>query len=94
MDIQGYLSTRETNHNYNVHRKELHAFFEYCISPLKVLEESPVAKVQTMPEGERKKRGDPERGSSRCAAPSCTEVFAGSSPRADYDPDPHAPLPD
>ena len=49
-DIHVYLSTRPTNHNYNVHRKELLAFWNYYIRRLKIASVNPVAEIDRMPE--------------------------------------------
>lgn len=44
-----YLATRPTNHNYNAHRKDLYAFFEYAIRMLKVITHNPVHELDKMP---------------------------------------------
>lgn len=47
--IHTYLATRKTNHNYNAHRKDLYAFFEYCVRILKIIIRNPCAELERMP---------------------------------------------
>ena len=55
-DLHTYLITRPSNHNYNVHRKELGALFTYAIRTLKLLNHSPVWDLEKLPvDKERKK---------------------------------------
>jgi integrase len=42
--------TRPSKHNYNVHRKELSALFEYAIKHLRVVQYNPVSVLDQMPE--------------------------------------------
>lgn len=44
-----YLATRPTNHNYNIHRKELSALFNFAIKQLMVISVSPCWSLQPMP---------------------------------------------
>jgi len=53
--IHEYLNTRPTNHNYNVHRKELSAFFAFVIEQLKILNHSPVWDLEKLPEDRKRK---------------------------------------
>lgn len=48
-DIHAYLNTRPTNHNYNVHRKELSALFTYAIDQLEIFITNPCKKLEKMP---------------------------------------------
>ena len=47
--IQEYLSTRHSNHNYNAHRKDISALFNYAMETLEVLEKNPCLKVSNLP---------------------------------------------
>ncbi|MCE5333672.1 MAG: site-specific integrase [Desulfobacteraceae bacterium] len=53
--IHEYLNTRPSNHNYNVHRKELSAFFTFVVEQLKVMNHSPVWDLEKMPEEVKRK---------------------------------------
>ena len=48
--IHDYCVTRPSKHNYNVHRKELSALFEYAIKHLRVVQYNPVSVLDQMPE--------------------------------------------
>lgn len=47
--IHNYLKTRHSNHNYNVHRKELGSLLQYCIDHLEIIQYNPVRKLDKMP---------------------------------------------
>lgn len=53
--IRDYLNTRPTDHNFNVHRKELSALFSDAVSVQKVLTENPVSEVRKRPESHKRK---------------------------------------
>jgi integrase len=53
--IHDYCVTRPSKHNYNVHRKELSALFEYGIKHLRVLQYNPVSVLDQMPENPKPK---------------------------------------
>ena len=53
--IHEYLNTRPSNHNYNVHRKELSAFFTFAIEQLKVINHSPIWDLEKLPEETKRK---------------------------------------
>ena len=44
-----YLKTRDSNHNYNVHRKELGSLFQYCVDHLEIIQYNPIRKLEKMP---------------------------------------------
>ncbi len=54
--IQEYLVTRPTKHNYNVHRKELSAVFQYAVDVEKIIAHNPLKDVQKLPEEKRRKK--------------------------------------
>lgn len=54
--IHEYLATRPTNHNYNVHRKEISALFTYAKDVLKVVTHNPVAELEKLPENKERKK--------------------------------------
>ena len=47
--IQKYLSTRHSNHNYNAHRKNLSALFNYAMNTLEAVGRNPCEKVSNLP---------------------------------------------
>lgn len=47
--ISKYLATRHSNNNYNVHRKELSAFFTYSKDILECIEKNPCRKIVLLP---------------------------------------------
>jgi len=53
--VHSYLSSRPTNHNYNVHRKELRALFEWSRKHLGEPTINPCVALDKMPEQKRKK---------------------------------------
>lgn len=53
--LTSYLQTRPSNHNFNVHRKELSAFFEYSRKELKTLPHNPITDIKRMPESKQPK---------------------------------------
>lgn len=55
LDLHDYLSTRPTNHNYNVHRKELCAVFSWATKHLQIPIQSPCASLSKMPESQKRK---------------------------------------
>jgi len=54
--IQGYLHTRESNSNYNRHRKDLQALFEYARKVLGVVSVNPCAVIEKLPEEKESKK--------------------------------------
>ena len=48
--IHDYCITRPSKHNYNVHRKELSALFEYAKKHLRIIQYNPVSVLDQMPE--------------------------------------------
>lgn len=54
--LHSYLATRPTNHNYNVHRKELCALMSFAIKQLRLLEHSPCWTLEKMPEETKRKQ--------------------------------------
>jgi len=54
-EIQQYLNTRHSNNNYNVHRKDLMAFFQYARKVLKVIPQNPVAEIGKLPSNPKPK---------------------------------------
>ena len=48
LDVDGYLKTRPSNNNFNVHRKELHALFHFA-KKRKLIAENPVSDIEKMP---------------------------------------------
>ncbi len=57
--ITSYLETRPTNHNSNVHRKDLSAFFQYALEELKAISHNPVAQIKKMRESKSKPQFSP-----------------------------------
>jgi len=53
--IHTYLKTRQSNHNYNVHRKEIRALFNFAINHLEIINYNPVRKLEVMPHTPAKK---------------------------------------
>lgn len=53
--VHNYLATRPTNSNYNSHRKDLSALFQFAIRRLKVLAVNPVLDIPPMPHSTPKK---------------------------------------
>lgn len=53
--IQNYLQTRATNSNYNRHRKELGALFEYARRILGIVQVNPCAVLEKLPEEKKLK---------------------------------------
>jgi len=47
--VSKYLATRHSNNNYNVHRKELSAFFSYCKDVLEKITGNPCIKIDKLP---------------------------------------------
>ncbi|MDH4317461.1 MAG: site-specific integrase [Desulfobulbaceae bacterium] len=54
--IDTYLKSRPTNHNYNVHRKELSCLFNYAIKKLKIIISNPVTEIDKLPHLSCRKR--------------------------------------
>ncbi len=54
--IDSYLKTRKSNHNYNVHRKELLALFNFFCNRLKVIQHNPVVDLDKLPHTPSKKQ--------------------------------------
>lgn len=54
--IESYLVTRPSNHNFNVHRKELHALFTYCRRVLRIIDYNPVWDIEKMPHTPARKK--------------------------------------
>jgi integrase len=54
--VQKFLHTRPSNCNYNAHRRELSALFEYARKSLGIIPNNPVSALERMPEerGEKK----------------------------------------
>ena len=55
VEIDRYLKTRATNHNFNVHRKELSALFSFAISHLELMHKNPVSKITKLPHNPKRK---------------------------------------
>jgi len=53
--IKAYLETRHSNNNYNVHRRDLSAFFTYAKDILEVIDRNPIKKIEKMPHTPKKK---------------------------------------
>ncbi|MFA5323365.1 MAG: site-specific integrase [Smithella sp.] len=53
--VHAYLSTRPSNHNYNVHRKELSSLFNWSIKHLGEPRVNPCVDLDKMPEQKHKK---------------------------------------
>ena len=47
--VDSYLKTRETNNNYNAHRKDLSALFTYARDHLQVITHNPVLGIDKLP---------------------------------------------
>jgi len=47
--VSKYLATRHSNNNYNVHRRELSAFFTYCKDVLEKITRNPCSKIEKLP---------------------------------------------
>lgn len=54
--IDSYLKTRKSNHNYNVHRKELLVLFNFFCNHLKIITHNPVAELDKLPHTPDKKK--------------------------------------
>lgn len=54
--IINYLNTRNSNNNYNVHRKDLSALFSYAQKQLQIIDKNPCQAVDKMPHSSREKR--------------------------------------
>lgn len=54
--IHNYLKTRPSNYNYNIHRKELSAVFNFATDHLEVLNFNPVKKLDKMPHTPKQKQ--------------------------------------
>ncbi len=48
--IEDYLKTRPSNHNYNIHRKELRAVFNYGIEKKIIPGPNPISEIDKLPE--------------------------------------------
>jgi integrase len=59
--IHNYLKTRPSKHNYNVHRKELSALFNYAVDKLEALNFNPVKKLDKMPHTPKQKQPPTEQ---------------------------------
>ena len=59
--VHNYLKTRPSKHNYNVHRKELSAVFNYAINQLEVLDHNPVRRLDKMPYTPKQKQPPTEQ---------------------------------
>jgi integrase len=59
--IHNYLKTRPSNHNYNVHRKELSGLFNFAVDQLEVLNFNPVKKLDKMPHTPKHKQPPTEQ---------------------------------
>lgn len=59
--VHEYLKTRPSNHNYNVHRKELSALFNFTIDKLEVLSFNPARKLDKMPHTPKEKQPPTEQ---------------------------------
>ena len=53
--VKAYLDTRHSNNNFNVHRRELSALFNYAIDILEAIDRNPIKKISKMPHTARKK---------------------------------------
>jgi len=47
--VSKYLATRDSNNNYNVHRRELSALFTYCKDVLEKMVRNPCKKIDKLP---------------------------------------------
>ena len=54
--VDSYLKTRHTNNNYNVHRKDLSALFNYARDHLRVITHNPVSGIDKLPHTAARKR--------------------------------------
>jgi integrase len=54
--VSKYLATRHSNNNYNVHRKELSAFFTYSKGILECIEKNPCKKIVLLPHTPKEKQ--------------------------------------
>lgn len=54
-DIDQYLKTRPTNHNFNVHRKELSALFSFAIARFEIEMRNPALAIPKLPHATTKK---------------------------------------
>ncbi len=54
--VDSYLKTRQTNNNYNVHRKDLSALFNYARDHLRVITHNPVSGIDKLPHTAARKR--------------------------------------
>lgn len=54
--VDSFLKTRQTNNNYNVHRKDLSALFTYARDHLRVITHNPVAEIDKLPHTTARKR--------------------------------------
>lgn len=53
--ISQYLQTRHSNNNFNVHRKDLSALFQYAVDTLEVIGRNPVRKIAKLPHSSERK---------------------------------------
>lgn len=54
--VDSYLKTRQTNNNYNVHRKDLSALFTYARDHLRLITHNPVSGIDKLPHTAARKR--------------------------------------
>jgi integrase len=54
--VSKYLATRNSNNNYNVHRKQLSAFFTYAKDILESIEKNPCRKIALLPHTAKEKQ--------------------------------------
>jgi integrase len=54
--VSKYLATRHSNNNYNVHRKELSAFFTYAKDILESIQKNPCRKISLLPHTTKEKQ--------------------------------------
>lgn len=54
--VDSYLKTRETNNNYNVHRKDLSALFSYARDHLRVITHNPASGIDKLPHTSARKK--------------------------------------
>lgn len=59
--VHNYLKTRPSKHNYNVHRKELSALFNFAVDQLEVLNINPIKKLDKMPHTPKQKKPPTEQ---------------------------------
>ncbi|MCK5100245.1 MAG: site-specific integrase [Desulfobacteraceae bacterium] len=54
--VSKYLATRHSNNNYNVHRKQLSAFFTYAEDILEIIPKNPCKKIILLPHTPKEKQ--------------------------------------